>query len=161
MTNTTNASGPVLTSPMTFKGGRVYGLEIETLDFKVSLVFRTHDGRSRDYFKSSRVYGSLPVFVDGFDAEENRLFAAIPDMAVKDKALASFQRAAVKTARVGLLELLPVIADALRAAGHTVVSVPTEAKFSKKAGCAMCPCSPGFVLDTRLNVDGRGVDLHF
>lgn len=41
----------------------------------------------------------------------------------------------------------------LRELGHDA-----KLRFSRKAGCS-CGCSPGFVLDTSLRIDGRQVDI--
>lgn len=163
MTNTTNSFGPVLTTVQRTERRGVWALDVETLDFRVRLVFRSwaNERTAREMFAKTRVFGALDAFVPGFDAEELRLLRAITDPDVRDPELARFQRAAKKTAKADLLRLLPVLADALRAAGHEVSYLPEDAKFSIKAGCSMCPCSPGFVADTRMRVDGSGVDLHF
>jgi hypothetical protein len=42
--------------------------------------------------------------------------------------------------------LKPLIEAELRDAGYT-----GRVRWSKHAGCKMCPCSPGFVLDTNLD----------
>lgn len=164
MTNTTKdfiqtASGPALVSVSGPRYGR-QTFRVATLDWTAQVTQREHNAR-REYFAKTRVYGALDTFVPGFDAEETRLILAITDHSVKDKALASFQRAAVKTAKAalpGALEgLLEILAGSQRVTrGGTELAV----KFSRTAGCS-CPCSPGFVVDAQINVGGRTVDIWF
>jgi len=46
------------------------------------------------------------------------------------------------------------LAAALEAAGINFESI----RFSQKAGCSMCPCSPGWVADDVLRIDGLRID---
>lgn len=169
MTNTTVTSlGPVLITEVfhTPRPDRSSprALDVETLDFRVQLTFRSSGDRMREWNKTARAYGALAAFVPGFDAEENRLYAAVTDHTKKDPALAKFQRDSARTARARLLSVLPALAEALRASGHSVsfkaLDSGLDARFSRKAGCS-CPCSPGFVLNDLLIVDGRRTDLFF
>lgn len=167
MTNTVKLStGPALINTTYAKNYpfKVSRMEIETLDWSVSLVTRSwgRDTRAREYFAKTRVYEAQEAFVPGFLDEEMRLFKAIPDHSVKDPALAKFLRAANKKARVGILETLPQLFEVLRADGRRVPERnDLDAKFSMRAGCSMCSCSPGFVVSERLSFDGEGYDVWF
>ena len=143
-----------------YSDGSQRGLLVEGLPFPVKLLYRRPDG-SRDFYKTTRVYGGLAALVAGFDAEEDRLFNAITDHSAKDPGLAAFQRrSAAVSSRLLPAELARVFA-ALRELGISVlVSDEFSARFSRKAGCSMCPCSPGHVLSVRVLVNGRPVDVY-
>lgn len=167
MTNTTKdfiqtASGPALVTVSGAKYSRKT-FRVATLDWTAQVTQREHNTR-REYFAKTRVYGALDTFVPGFDAEETRLLLAITDHSVKDKALASFQRASVKTAKaalpVALEGLLEILAGSQRVTRGVPGGTELAVKFSRTAGCS-CPCSPGFVVDAEISVGGRMVDIWF
>lgn len=166
MTNTVNTpTGPALIN-VSYRSRyprNVWRIDVETLDWKAALITRDiRTERSREVYKTTRVYGAQDAFVEGFSDEETRLFKAIPNFEVRDPDLARFQRASNKTARVGILGMVPELVEVLGAFGcRVLVPAALDAKFSMKAGCSMCPCSPGFVLTERLLVDGAGFDIHF
>jgi len=41
-------------------------------------------------------------------------------------------------------EILDAVRDTVIRLGHRIKSI----KYSRKAGCSMCPCSPGFIINT-------------
>lgn len=170
MTNTTNGilsiDYPVTFEPVRYtsgaRKGQAYAFRVVTPGWAVQVSTRSYDS-AREWHKATRAYGALDAFVPGFDAEETRLLNAITDHSVKDPALARFQRASARTASERLAVVLPELVRVLRAYGFEVTTGVGDlsAKFSRKAGCSMCPCSPGHVVDGRITVDGRPVDLHF
>lgn len=161
MTNTTvnTTNGPTIVSVNSWGWPTV-----ETLDWKVLIRRRSYrqDG-TRGYDINVRVYGAFPVFVTGFDARETELILAANarDPEVKCPILAKFHRDSIKQVREALPGVLPTLKEALEAVGHSV-SLPAadEWKFSRKAGCG-CGCSPGFIGDGRVRVDGVPCDLSF
>lgn len=171
MTNTTNGilniDFPVTFEPVRHKSGarkgQAYAYRVVTPGWVVQINTRSMGDRAREYFAATRAYGALDAFVPGFDAEETRLLNAITDHDVKDPALASFQRRSTKAASARLAVVLPELVGVLRAFGFEVVgdAEPLSAKFSRKAGCSMCPCSPGHIVSTMLRVNGSPVDLYF
>lgn len=175
MTNTTNGilplDFPVTFEPVRYKSGERKGqvmpgaLRVVTPGWAVQINTRSwaSHSKSREFFAATRVYDALGAFVPGFDAEETRLLNAITDHSVKDPALARFQRASARTASERLAVVLPELLRILRAFGFQVTgdAAPLSAKFSRKAGCSMCPCSPGHVVSERITVNGSGVDMWF
>lgn len=160
MTNTTvtTTTGPAVVSR------NKYGWPVvETLDWKVLLVKRTLGRDRRSYDSKVRAYSAFPVFVPGFNALETELILAANarDPEVKCPILAKFHRDSKKMVREGIQGVLPTLKEALEEAGHPV-SLPAldEWKFSLKAGCS-CGCSPGFIGNSRVFVDGYPCDLHF
>jgi hypothetical protein len=163
MTNTIETA----TGPATVSVNKHGFLVVATPDFSVTLVARSYPrsaGDWRSYDAKVRVYGALSAFVPGFDERETQLVieANRRDPDVKDPVLAAFQRRSIKDAKLKLVGVLPMIAEALRETGYPVV-LPEfdEWKFSIKAGCNMCPCSPGFIGQGRMCVNGNPVDLSF
>lgn len=136
--------------------------------FKVHLVIRPFpSGRdSRSYWAKVRAYGVLDAFVPGFSDRETELVREANDRNpdVKDPVLAAFQRRSINDAKEYMQHngVLATIAEALRECGIEIV-LPQfdEWKFSIKAGCSMCPCSPGFIGQDRMLFNGRPVDLFF
>jgi hypothetical protein len=131
-------------------------MEIASLDWSVTLVWRSWGMKPREVFKTTRIYGALDAFVAGFSAEETRLQLAITDHTVKDPTLAKFQRDSIQAARPAVLDLLTQLGTVLDELGEQPTGFDKlgDVKFSTKAGCSMCPCSPGFVADERLAVRG-------
>lgn len=170
MTNTANdligtELGPVLISATTRHGLKSW--TVETLDFTVQINQRRFESRA-SYMKTTRVYGALEAFngaewgtretalvLDAVDRENSG------ELTGRCPALAAHQRHGVRVARLGIETQLPAILAMLRAQASTSNTEGLDAKFSKKAGCSMCPCSPGFVLDRTLYVDDRPVDMWF
>lgn len=189
MTNTANAAkhsatpariGPVLWEFKPNRSWSGWSLDVETLDWSVRLVSRSWsvERTAKQYFAKTRVFGALDAFVPGFSAEETRLHQAITDHDTKDKALSSFQRASNRAVNAALPGFMFELSDVLSSLGMSMWGlVPTHSsdeteltsKFSMRAGCSMCPCSPGHVLSRRVEVRPRsgpmdlqlGVDVFF
>lgn len=161
MTNTTvnTTNGPTIVSVNSLGWPTV-----ETLDWKVLIRLRSYyqDG-TRGYDIKVRVYGAFPVFIPDFDARETALVldANARNSEAKCPVLAKFHRDSIKEVRAALPGVLLTLKEALEAVGHSV-SLPAadEWKFSRKAGCG-CGCSPGFIGDGRVRVDGIPCDLSF
>lgn len=161
MTNTVETA----TGPATVSVNNHGFIVVATPEFSVTLVMRQDPGYRdrRSYDSHVRAYGALSAFVPGFDEREAQLVieANRRDPDVKDPVLAAFQRRSIKDAKLKLVGVLPTIAEALRESGYPV-SLPEfdEWKFSIKAGCS-CPCSPGFIGQGKMRVNGNPVDLSF
>jgi hypothetical protein len=142
---------------------------LDTLDFRVWLTQRSNT-RSVASSSKARAYGALEVFNEpSWSPEETRLVLdalrreGAGSLTGKCPVLAAHQRKGVVGARVGLERELPLLMSVLRQSGVDVrlsTSEPLTVKFSKVAGCS-CGCSPGFVLNQTVRLDGRAVDIWF
>jgi hypothetical protein len=138
----------------------------------------------RMWQSTTRVYGALPVVATAELAEHEKTVppavASVPtyptdengkprDHTAEELEIKRQYKIAKRKMVMAGNKKLPVvvekIASSLRAAGHDVVLMPRGAdqlvsKFSPTAGCS-CPCSPGFVLNARMIVNGSPVDISF
>tara|TARA_R110000782_G_scaffold63220_2_gene129692 strand:+ start:796 stop:1350 length:555 start_codon:yes stop_codon:yes gene_type:complete len=83
-----------------------------------------------DFAEAYEMASSRSSHMKGVDAETDKLFATLNRKVVKNK------KALINEA----IESVYVVNQILRR---------LEIKFDKKAGCGMCPCSPGFIADTK------------
>jgi hypothetical protein len=148
----------------------VPSLRVSTFDFTVQLVPRDRTEGTREWGKRTRAYELAATFgPEGWEEREDELVTDAVRREVSGElkgrcpVLAAHQRIGKREGIAGLRAALPVIAAALRAMGYRVgfFDGSVDARFSAKAGCGMCPCSPGFVLTERLVVNGVPVDLSF
>lgn len=169
MTNTTitTANGPAIVSSEKQHGRTRW--TVETLDATATFVPRMPSRRTSEWLAATRVYSALDAFTDAaWDDREAELVRdavrreTAGELTGKCPTLAAHQRVGLKLARAGLEATLPELLAALRGAGRNVV-VPAEfvARWSLRAGCSMCPCSPGHVLSFRLLIDGSPYDVYF
>jgi hypothetical protein len=117
--------------------------------------------------KTSRVYGALDTLVPELMALEPFIGYGIP-LAGPDRSADDTTRSAMwnawkrETVKEGAARLRAVLRDVLAeliAEGLAEYTLPEKITFSQKAGCTLCPCSPGFVLDIRYAFDHRPIDL--
>lgn len=117
----------------------------------------------REYNSKTRVYGAIESLASAKFAEVERwtetpvtaqLERTNPREAVRImRGYRSARRAAVTESRVKLVELLAHLVTVLDGS-----EPPTVARFSTKAGCS-CDCSPGFILNERVTVNGVPTDI--
>lgn len=118
--------------------------------FEVSVMRQTSDDITRAV--RTRFYGAVESFSDAQDPtageflydektntqQWNELSGSEQDeMKARLKVYAAYKRKALKEAREGL----KVLSEQLFSEDYA------KFRFSQKAGCSMCPCSPGFVAD--------------
>ena len=126
-------------------------------DFLFSLLPRRIDrDNKRAYFNKSRVYGATDVLAPAVLAQQPRYVpftnADSSERDVADeRAWLSWRRRALRAVTKSLNSILPTLAPVLGEVGR--------AKFSYNAGCSSCPCSPGYVLDRTVWIDGSPVDF--
>jgi hypothetical protein len=123
-------------------------------DYQVTLTERRYSNQTaadrREYHQTTRVYGAIDALVPEFAADEPFTNIAIPFQpeTAQDKMRSKVWNAWKRSTTAEAANRLSHVLDQLGAFGG--VQVPAEAiaeiKFSQKAGCTMCPCSPGFVL---------------
>ena len=139
--------------------------EVEIDGYKITLRERVYPYNGnysdrREYHQTTRVYGAIDALVPEFMADEPFQGISIPGTPTTehDKMRASvwnaWKRATTKEAGVRLTALLRELT------GYGALRMPAEAvqsvKFSQKAGCTMCPCSPGFVLGATVHSQRAG-----
>jgi hypothetical protein len=140
--------------------------EVRTEKFVVKAVRRTRTDSPAEYRKSSRVFGALDTLVPELMALEPFVGIAIP-LASPERSAEDNVRSAMWNAwkresiKVGAARLMELLTEAFASSigGEPLLVPPTEIRFSQKAGCTMCPCSPGFVLDVRYTFDYSPIDL--
>lgn len=125
-------------------------------EFVLTLRPRTWH-RDRGYNSKSRVYGATDALAPAVLAQEPRYVAFTnADSSERDvadeKAWLSWRRRALTATTKALRSALPALAPVL---GASI----TDAKFSYNAGCSSCPCSPGYVLNGVVRVDGVPADV--
>jgi len=128
-------------------------------DFRITLTQRRRGGGwtaadRREFDQTTRVFGAIDALVPEFAADEPFQGIAIPfkPEGAQDKMRASVWNAWKRATTAEAANRLVMLLDKL--SGMEGISVPEDAiasvKFSQKAGCTMCPCSPGFVLGDRV-----------
>jgi len=139
--------------------------EISCGDWKAIVIKRTRDDE-RQWNALTRVYGAITTFAP--DLEE-KIFenACKPVWGAGDgftederdahmKAYRMLKAKALKDVKLALIKPLALLhAYGL---GRLGTDAPT-ARFSSKAGCSMCACSPGHILSTRWTLVGSPVDV--
>lgn len=127
-------------------------------DYRITLSERRHT-TNREFFATTRVYGAIDAMVPEFTAEEPYQGISIPfkPEGAQDKMRASVWNAWKRATTAEAANRLAMVLDKL--AGMEGLNVSEEAiasiKFSQKAGCTMCPCSPGFVLGAQIRSDDQ------
>ena len=143
---------------MTYQGRKI----------EVRGIKRTTVGQNwRAWDAAARVYGVLDALAPELTALEPYKTYSIPyapetaDDKVRAAIWNAWKRETVKeTAR----RLQEVLVELNSASLYVDLPVTTQLpKFSIKAGCTMCPCSPGFILSKVASGGERDsrVDLHF
>lgn len=146
--------------------------EIEVRDVLITGRMRSEADSSnwtREGKKTSRVYGALDALVpellrlepftgnygdDQYDIPIKEDPARTVEDDVRSAMYDGWKRATLKVAGERLVSLLQVAF-----AGTAWAYEGDAPRFSQTAGCS-CPCSPGFVLPTRIRLGQRNVDLH-
>ena len=146
-----------------------FDVQLPDTDIMVRALYRgtraetyTAEGR-----KTSRVYGVLESLVPELMALEPFTDTVIPvsgpDRSADDNVRAAmwnaWRRETVGAGRHQLRLVLRDVFAELIAAGLGEYILPEKINFNQKAGCTLCPCSPGFVLDVRYMFDHRPIDL--
>ena len=109
---------------------------------KVRLTLRTrsyHNLKTSEYFGKTRVYASNAD--SAIEMEEPPYGSTRGDGSPEDAAWRKYNNLERRAMRTMIDAARPVLA--------ALTSLPADAKasFSRHAGCNMCPCSPGFILD--------------
>lgn len=137
---------------------------IITTDGWQATILRRKWENDNSWQAKTRVYGAVTTFAP--DLDEKIMQNAFTDdthfteeeRAAHITAYRKLKGAAIKDAKAALTKPLSVI----RAYGIASIDSPVPAlRFSMYAGCTMCPCSPGFVLDLRWCLVGDPVDIWF
>jgi hypothetical protein len=133
-------------------------------DYRVTLTERRFSNASaqdrREFYQTTRVYGAIDALVPEFAAEEPYQGISIPFAPEEpiDKMRSSVWRAwknaTTAEAAKRLAKVLTHLSkyDGVTVGGDSIQSI----KFSQKAGCTMCPCTPGFVLGGTVRSDRDG-----
>ena len=114
--------------------------------FTVRVSLKKQWGWGRDYTKNTRIYTD-GVDLDKIEAEARPHYIAVGEQSAEYK----------KATRAYRAEERRIIAATLEAAGINF----DKMKFSQKAGCSTCSCSPGWVADDVLTVEGFRIDSIF
>lgn len=135
-------------------------------DYALVIVPRTVEDRS--VWSATRLYGAVDTLGgelgELFDANERRPvtrngqddFGSDAERDAHMKEYRSLKRQLIAHVKARVNEVFEQFAAADT---KLFVRRPITLKFSKSAGCTMCPCSPGFVLDTTVVYAGEPVDL--
>lgn len=138
-------------------------------DYRLTLTERRYPTSGyaadrREFYQTTRVYGAIDALVPEFAADEPFTGIFIPHQPESelDKMRAAVWRTWKKATTKEAASRLSGLLEELSEFGG--ISVPlaamTEVRFSQKAGCTTCPCSPGFVLGDRVrSADRNGVDI--
>jgi hypothetical protein len=105
----------------------------------------------QDYNKKTRVYVSTPD--EGLGMECPPYGSWRGDGSAEDLAWKAYNKLELAAMRTLIATFGPVFRR------HTQAPETVKFSFSRKAGCS-CPCSPGFVADTRVMSNGSIVDIH-
>jgi len=124
--------------------------------FAIKAVERTEE---RSFYAKTRVFGAVdalePAGKAKFDELLDELFKLERDGDDRandvKKQMNRARRETLKNTKTKLVALLGAMSDVF---GRQ----PEVQTFSAKAGCS-CGCSPGFILTSRLSIDGKPVDL--
>ena len=134
----------------------VLGVEVNG----VLVAFRPKAGRG--YYANSRVYGAADALVADLNALEpewvHEAKGVVYDDAtvLKGKVWRKWRDSTKKVAG----QRLSAVLDALAGVEGLILPPSTKVTFSYRAGCSSCPCSPGFILDGGVYVNGTRMDLH-
>lgn len=101
-------------------------------------IMQRHFEKPSAYYGNTRVYASIPTTVSL--GAEHPPYSVIGEDPENDKAWRAFNKLEDTTMQV-LVRLALKATDSL-------LTGPSDYKvsFSRKAGCSMCPCSPGYIL---------------
>lgn len=116
---------------------------IETEAYTITVRFAKNNW-DREAQRKTRLYvsGETKVdFTEAYELQKANGYAPIGTNPDEDKLFRKLNREVVKNKRA-------VAADAIEAVyelGEMIDS--SKLSFSNKAGCSMCPCSPGFIVD--------------
>lgn len=118
---------------------------------------RKANGRS--YNSKSRVYGACDELIADLNAVEPTYISSTNENStdaerVQEKLWLAWRAAGKKVAQKRLTEILTAVNDANLGLYGLDASTVKGMTFSFKAGCSMCPCSPGFILNGRVLLDG-------
>lgn len=122
--------------------GQMFYFYVGKEQFVVRISLKEAWGWGRDYTKKTRIYTS-GVDLDKIEEEARPHYVAVGEQSAEYK----------KAGRAYRKEERRIIAAALDAAGIKFEKV----NFSQKAGCS-CPCSPGWIANDVLTIDGFRID---
>ena len=150
--------------------------EADTALFTVKAIYRRGEDAkpwTREGRKTTRVFGATDTLapelmkLEPFANNNGEGYYSIPvkedprfttEDAVRSAMWNAWKRETTKVLSARIVEVL--VAALKPVGGESDYELPGESpKFSQKAGCSMCPCSPGFVLDVRMTHNGVPVDL--
>jgi hypothetical protein len=114
--------------------------------FTVMVILKDAGSWGREAEKRTRIFTS-GVDLDKINEEARPHFVAYGEQSAEYK----------KATRVYRAEERRIIAAALDAAGVKFEKI----NFSQKAGCSMCACSPGWIANGVLRIDGLTIDSIF
>ncbi len=106
-------------------------------DGSLSVSARRKDWRNSYNSSKTRIYVSLE---DGDVMMEQPPFSSKGDDPANDKLWREYNRLEVVAMRSKIAKSIPAIA----AASGYYIDI-SRLRFSRKAGCSSCPCSPGFI----------------
>lgn len=146
-----------------------YGRERITIgDYALVIVPRAHDDRYK--MKSTRLFGAIDTLggelAELLEANNRRPVSPEYDDFASDverNAHMREYRSLKRRLTAHVREQADVVLNtfALASGPHLLVGlVSTKMKFSIHAGCTMCPCSPGFILQRVVLYRDRPVDIH-
>lgn len=132
-------------------------------DWRAVILQRKRES-DNSWHAKTRVFGAVTTFAPDLDdkiyknAFTNDASFTEEERAAHMSEYRKLKSAAIKQTKNALVKPLGV----LRAYGLASIDSPVPApRFSMHAGCTMCPCSPGFVLDLRWTLNGNPVDVWF
>ena len=137
-------------------------IEVDGMEIAVTITFvprSTKDGRSFD--AKTRVFGAVDALAPELAALEPKCIWHQPETEaekLQDKVWNAWKSQTKKAASQRLSLLISQLAEKPCKGIEFVLSDPAKNTFSSKAGCT-CGCSPGFVLDGRVQQDWRNVDI--
>lgn len=156
-----------MSTTQVIKGTRGQNVTYTVGEFRLTIMPRGWDERNA-VTKKTRLHGAVdtlggelgellnlntyvPVSSSGHDN-----FTSAEERAQHQREYNILKRRTLDVVRAQLRALLPLLAPVLDVDPDDLTR---KLSYSIHAGCGMCPCSPGFILDTQVRVDGQPVDL--
>lgn len=150
--------------------------EADTALFTVKAIYRHGEDAkpwTREGKKTTRVFGATETLapelmkLEPFANNYGEGYYSIPvkddprytvEDGVRSAMWVAWKRETTKVLSKRIVELL--VTAFKEPGGEAAYELPTELpRFSHKAGCWVCPCSPGFILDVRITHNRVPVDL--
>jgi hypothetical protein len=113
----------------------------------------------RGYRSKTRVYGACNDLIADINALEPTFISSTDENStdaerVQEKMWLAWRDNGKKVAQARLTEILTAVAKANLPLWGLTPEAIEGIKFSFKAGCSMCPCSPGFILGECVEFEG-------